>query len=270
MRALLVARPFLEWQDICNLAEKKINYCSPDGAPSPFLLWYGRDPEVAADRLISSVLRPYTGDGDRVDNSGATVVNKLVKEANAKQAYMDRLNLLWEDAFVARREAEAEGFRSRPVSVGDTVRTSIDVLQAKLDPRWSEKKTVRLVKGNVIYVEVEERPYHAWQVKVVPKDKAKDEGVELADEGCEAEESGDEEGPEGQADSSEGVVADEGTRQRRRRVDGETTFLQSLHNQRDGKRRITPTAKARGAVGEEGEVTPVVPMGNYRSPMIDS
>ena len=43
---------------------------------------------------------------------------------------MDRLNRIWEDKFVALKEAEAEGFKSRPVAVGDTV--SIDIVRGKL------------------------------------------------------------------------------------------------------------------------------------------
>ncbi len=63
---------------------------------------------------------------------------------------LDQLNVVWEDNFVALREEDAEGFKSRRAAVYSEV-NSIP----------SSKKYVPLVKGNVVYVKGKEIPYHA-------------------------------------------------------------------------------------------------------------
>ena len=66
-RAVLAVTPVEDWQEVCDLAMTKINCTSPDGAPSPYLLWFGREPSVLADRFLSVAYHPArrgAGGGD--------------------------------------------------------------------------------------------------------------------------------------------------------------------------------------------------------------
>ena len=55
----------------------------------------------------------------------------------------------------------------RPVCIGDFVRAVVQT-SGELYARWVRSvKSVSRVRGNVVYVDNEDRPYHAWQVKVV-------------------------------------------------------------------------------------------------------
>ena len=114
---------------------------------------------------------------------------------------------------------------------------------------------MRLVKGNVVYVEEEDRPYHAWQIKVVPKNDPEEEKEEVAEqaEAAEEEEEAEEKRDERVENEDErSGQASEATK-RRPRVDQEAAFLQNtLRNQRSqGKRQVKLTAKVREAVGRE-------------------
>jgi hypothetical protein len=167
--------------------------------------------------------------------------------------------MLWEAKFIAAREKAAEKVAVVPVKVGDWVRTE-ERVSGKLDPRWSiEKKRVRAVRGNVVFVVKESRPYHAQQVKRVPEGDHESElvegelGAEVQTEqavlgAVSSEADGVESGVVEQVPITSGVATG-----RQPRVPGESVFFQSLHQPRLGKRTIRPTAKARAAGGgEEG------------------
>ena len=101
-----------------------------------------------------------------MDNTGASVRSSLADELNARRAKLEKLNMLWEDRFVAARERAAEGVVCKPKAVGDWVRTA-ELVTGKLDARWSGKKRVQRVRGNVVFVDGEVRAYYASQVKRV-------------------------------------------------------------------------------------------------------
>ena len=55
-----------------------------------------------------------------------------------------------------------------PVRVGDCVCTAESV-SGDLERKWSlETKVVSRARGDVIFVDDEEEPYHPWRIKVVP------------------------------------------------------------------------------------------------------
>ncbi len=58
-----------------------------------------------------------------MDNSGASIRDKLAAEMNARRQKLQHLNMLWEAKFIAAKEKEAEKVRVFPVAVGDLVRT---------------------------------------------------------------------------------------------------------------------------------------------------
>jgi hypothetical protein len=259
MRAVLAEVDYPEWQDVCNLAERKINYAAPDGAPSPYMLWYGRIPMVEADRLVTSVLRPHRVDLTAIDNSSAAVVKGVMDEYNAQHARLKHLDAIFEDMFTAKREAEAASFRTRRILVGDRVRTLVEVykLRGKLDCKWSEEKVVESIRGNVVRVVGESRDYHAWQVKVIPSEgePEQEETLEVSDSESDEAESEIEQGADadeelkrspGEGRKRKRELTESARHIKRRKPDGEATFLQSLlHDRGQGKRRPKPSAKVR-------------------------
>jgi hypothetical protein len=263
LRAVLAETKIEDWQQVCDLAMKKINCSSADDGPSPYLLWFGREPEVLADRMISVVFQPRSEQGDRslvIENSGRSRRNVMAEEVGRRQKLLDNLDLIWEEKFIKERERAARSFRSKPLAVGDAVRT-IEQRSGKLDPMWSENiKRVREVRNNKILLEGDSREYHARQVKAV------------AAEASSEEEGGDEEMSEAveeavEADDADGVAeaALDGTRRAKRprqetkvQLTREQLAMISLQRAREGKRTVRPSLKAREA-GEEGEGTDVVP-----------
>ena len=251
-RAVLAVTPVEDWQEVCDLAMTKINCTSSDGAPSPYLLWFGREPSVLADRLLSvayyPVRREPEGETGVVDNAGATIRSMLAEELNVRRAKLQQLNMLWEDRFIAARERAAAEVVCKPVAVGDWVRTA-ELVSGKLDTRWSERKRVRRVRGNVVFVDGEVRAYYASQVKRVPR--VGDSGVPTVEAG------GGMESPVGIPEVGEESVEtpvvpsmrQQVVRRKRPRVSGEEAYLLSLQQPRAGKRAIRPTAKARAAGG---------------------
>ncbi len=119
---------------------------------------------------------------------------------------------------------------------------------------------VSLVRGNVVYVNGEARPYHAKQVKVVREPNQEGGLEDVAAEAGEAEIQGEVE--EVQTDENllenveEDVVSREGdsrASEPRIRLTREEAFLQSLSSlHRAGKRLIRPSTKARAAGGMGG------------------
>ena len=269
LRALVAEVPLDDWQDGCDLAQVKLNCSSVDGGPTPFLLWYGREPVVQADRLLSVVFYPHAregGEAERVSNVGASIRDKLAVELSEKRELLARLDAIWEDKFMKERLRAADKFRSVPVRVGNYVRTA-ELVSGKLDRKWSlELKVVSRVRGNVVFVQGEERSYHAWQIKVVRasegshglKSSTSSDSVSDADEAVSILESSRASGSEAGMDVEERSSASSELELseppvKRARVAPESRFLQSLSRPRPvGKRTVQPTAKARAAGGVGG------------------
>ncbi len=196
-RAALARTRVEDWQRVCDAAMVKINSSAPDGYPSPEEMWYVMESKAPADRFLAAAFAQHGVEGEegRVDNHGASVREKLVREKQQLDEFSEKLNMLFEDAFIEQRERAAEKFIPNPVKVGDWVRTEI-MLRNKLDPFWSEEvKRVDDVRNNLVFVEGDNQGYHARQVKVVPRPGAISES-EPEEEGESAEPGGDRVEPE--------------------------------------------------------------------------
>jgi hypothetical protein len=153
---------------------EQINGCFTNGAPSPAELWFVCHHGVAVDRVVLGSF--YTRmPAEMEDNHGASVRDKLVVEKKKLDDLYEHMKGRFEDAFILQRVRAEELFSTQPVKVGNLVRSEL-LRRGKLDPFWSKEiKRVVKVGGNIVFLEGDDKGYHARQVKVVPATKAPSE-----------------------------------------------------------------------------------------------